>query len=116
MSTITGMFCYRYREGIDMDLYQSEVLRMYERVTGNPEFGFVALHGYTGMEGDNLLIAEFSSYEGLMAWREDPEHRKIQERARAEWFESYWTAEVVTRATFDRVGGRNELRSEPVGT
>ena len=114
MSGITGMFCYRYREGIDMDAYQSEVLRMYERVTSNPAFGFVSLHGYTGMEGDNVLIAEFSSYEGLMAWREDPEHLKIQQRARDEWFESYWTAEVVIRATFDRSSGRDVLRSEPV--
>jgi hypothetical protein len=114
LSNITGMFCYRYRDDIDMDAYQSEVMRMYERLTSNPDFGFVALHSYSGLEGDNVLVAEFSSYEGLMAWRNDPEHLKVQERARAEWFESYWTAQVVVRATFDRSSGRTELRNEPV--
>lgn len=116
MSNITGMFCYRFRDDIDMDVYQSEVLRMYERLTGNPDFGFVALHSYSGMEGDNVLVAEFASYEALVAWREDPEHLKVQERARAEWFESYWTAELVIRATFDRASGRRVLRTEPAGT
>lgn len=115
VSNITGMFCYRYRDGIDMDAYQSAVLRMYERLTGDPDFGFVGLQSYSGPEGDNVLIAEFSSHDGLAAWRQDPEHLQVQERARAEWFESYWTAEVVIRATFNRESGRNVLRTDPVG-
>lgn len=116
MSKITGMFCYTYRDDIDMAAYEAEVLRMYERLTSNPDFGFLSLHTYTGTEGDNVLVAEFSSYEGLMAWREDPEHLKIQERARTEWFESYWTAELVVRATFNRESGRSVLRTAPVGS
>ena len=115
MSNITGMFCYRLRSDIDMDAYQAEVFRMYERLTGNPDFGFVSLHSYSGMEGDNALVAEFSSLEGLQAWRKDPEHLKVQKRSRAEWFESYWVAELVIRTTYDRQSGRTVLRSEPYG-
>lgn len=103
---ITGMFCYRLRPDIDMDEYQAEVFRMYERVTGNPDFGFVGLNTFTSDNGENVLIAEFESLEGLEAWRNDPEHLTTQERGRTEWFESYWIAELIPRASFDRIAGR----------
>ena len=103
------MFCYRLRPDIDMDEYQAEVLRMYERVSGNPDFGFVDLNSYEGPDGESVLIARFESMEGLEAWRNDPEHVVTQERGRTEWFESYWLAQLTPHVTFDRAKGRQVL-------
>lgn len=104
---VTGMFCYRFRAGIDLDEYQSEAFRMFELVSGNPAFGFVGLKVYAGDDGENVLIAEFESVDGLEAWRDDPEHLIVQERGRTDWFESYWVAELTPRAHFDRNSGRS---------
>jgi hypothetical protein len=103
---VTGMFVYRLRAGIDMDDYYQHVIRMYELVSGDPAFGFVSMNTFETADGQSGLIAEFESAEGVVAWARNPEHLEIQERARAEFYESYWGAEVIRRYEFDRVDGR----------
>lgn len=96
-----------------MDEYQAEAFRMYERLSGNPDFGLVSIKTFGADDGEMVLIAEFESSEGIEAWRNDPEHVPVQERGRNEWFESYWTAELKPRARFDRVNGRQVTDSAP---
>jgi hypothetical protein len=106
---VTGMFVFRLRDDIDLDEYQEQQFRMYELVTGNPAYGFVSINNYTSASGDTVLIAEFETLEGITAWRNNPEHLVIQERARTEWFEHYWGGEVTRLYEFDRQRGRVEL-------
>ena len=92
-----------------MDAYYELVFRMYELVSGDPAFGFVSMNTFETTDGRSGLIAEFESAEGAAAWARHPEHLEIQDRARAEFYESYWGAEVIKRYEFDRVGGRRLL-------
>jgi hypothetical protein len=108
---VTGMFLYRLRADIDLDAYYELVFRMYELVSGDPAYGFVSMNTFEAADGQSGLIAEFESVEGAAAWTRNPEHLAIQERARTEFYESYWVAEVIKRAEFDQVGGRRLLET-----
>ena len=110
---VTGIFIYRLRRGIDEDEYQAEAFRMFERVSSNPEFGLLDFKAYAGPDGESVLIASFESLEGVQAWRNDLEHLEIQERGRAEWYESYWGGRGVRHYEFDRQTGRHDLSSAP---
>ena len=109
---ITGIFCYRLRSDVDLEEYQAQAFRMFERVTGNPDFGLIDLKNLAGADGETVLLAQFASPEGIKAWRNDPEHLIIQERGRTEWFESYWGGEVIPRYTFDRESGRKDTPAQ----
>lgn len=91
-----------------MAAYEAEAFRMYQRVAGNPEFGFVDLKSFKGEAGEEVLVATFESLEGIEAWRNDPEHVLTQERGRTEWFDSYWGGEIVRHWEYDRETGRRD--------
>lgn len=115
---ITGFFCYKLRPGVDMEAYEAEAFRMYERVASNPEFGFIDMQAFSGPDGENVLVARFETIEGIEAWRNDPEHLVTQERGRTEFFDSYWGGELIRHWEFDRATGRRELpeRAERIAT
>jgi heme-degrading monooxygenase HmoA len=106
---VTGVFSYRLRDGIDMEEYQAEAFRMFERLCSNAEFGFRDLKVYNAPDRYGLLVAQFDSVVGVRAWRDDPEHLPVQERGRREWYESYWGGHVVPHYEFDVQKGRQEL-------
>ena len=105
---ITGFFCYKLRDGIDMAAYQAEAFRMYELVSGNPEYGLVDLKSFQGEGGEHVLVATFKTLEGIEAWRNDPEHVATQERGRNEFFDSYWGGEIIRHWEYDRDTGRRD--------
>jgi heme-degrading monooxygenase HmoA len=54
--------------------------RMYELAAAMP--GFVSYKDYASSDGESVSIVEFDTPEHLAAWREHPEHRTVQARAR----------------------------------
>lgn len=54
--------------------------RMYEIASAMP--GFVSYKDYVSADGEGVSIVEFDTAEHLAAWREHPEHLKVQARAR----------------------------------
>jgi heme-degrading monooxygenase HmoA len=54
--------------------------RMYELATAMP--GFISYTDYASEDGESVSIVEFDTPEHLAAWRDHPEHRRAQARAR----------------------------------
>src|SRR5262245_35781111 len=54
--------------------------RMYELAVAMP--GFISYKEYAAADGEGVSIVEFDTPEHLAAWREHPEHKKVQARAR----------------------------------
>lgn len=81
------VFRSRLRPGVVASELEAAGTRMYELATRMP--GFVSMSDCTSSDGESVTIVEFESHDMLAAWRNHPEHRAIQERARAEWFTSY---------------------------
>jgi heme-degrading monooxygenase HmoA len=51
--------------------------------------GFVSYKDFTAGDGESVSIVEFDSPQTLAAWREHPEHKIAQQRARDEFFAEY---------------------------
>lgn len=80
------VFRARMRRGHEAELGVSGK-RMYELATGMP--GFVSYRDYISADGESLSIAQFETTEQLAAWRDHPEHREVQRRAREALFTEY---------------------------
>ncbi|HTM45915.1 MAG TPA: antibiotic biosynthesis monooxygenase [Polyangiaceae bacterium] len=61
--------------------------RMYALASKMP--GFISYKDFAAADGENLSLIEFESPEALLAWREHPEHKAAQKRARMEFFQEY---------------------------
>jgi heme-degrading monooxygenase HmoA len=103
---VVGMFGFRLRADADRESFQRVALRMYEVVSQTSEFGFVGMQTYVAPDGEQIIVGRFESAEGLSAWGEHPEHLAVQQRARDEFFESYWGGVVTIDYEFDRERGR----------
>ena len=51
--------------------------------------GFVSYKDFASPDGESVSVVEFETHEQLAAWREHPEHRKVQEFGRDEVFAEY---------------------------
>jgi len=102
---VTVVFCIRLRADADLEAFQSDAGAMLERLMANPEFEFVDAKTYAAEDGETLVVARFGSEKGLHAWRDDPEHRVVIERGKAEFLEAAWLGDVSVRITFDRTTG-----------
>jgi heme-degrading monooxygenase HmoA len=51
--------------------------------------GFISYKVYTAPDGERVSIHEWESPEHLRAWREHPEHRKVQALGREQYYEEY---------------------------
>ena len=45
--------------------------------------------GYQEANGAGVTISYWSSLESLKTWKQEREHRKIQERGKSEWYSHY---------------------------
>ena len=81
------VFRARLREGVDMARLGAAGTRMAELAVAMP--GFVSYKDYAAEDGESVTLVEFASEETLLAWRNDPEHRAVQEQARDEFFADY---------------------------
>ena len=81
------LFHVKTREGFDQQEYQKAFERMLELVSESP--GFVSIEGFTGEDGSELAVARFESADAIALWRDQPEHVRMQQRGRDEFFASY---------------------------
>lgn len=103
---VVGMFGFRLRADADLESFERVAFRMYEVVSQTSEFGFIGMQTYTSSDGEQFIIGRFESEYGLNAWGKHPEHLEVQQRARDEFFESYWGGMVTVEYEFDRKTGR----------
>lgn len=81
------VFRSRLRDGVDMVALEAAGIRMYQLASAMP--GFLSYKDFTAEDGENVAIVEFADAATLRAWREHPEHRAIQRRARTEFMAEY---------------------------
>ncbi|MGW4162959.1 antibiotic biosynthesis monooxygenase family protein [Streptomyces sp. NPDC004788] len=67
--------------------YAETAARLNEVVKDIP--GFLGYESARTPGGIGITVAYFRDEEGLMAWRQNPEHAAAQRRGRAEWYEAY---------------------------
>src|SRR5947207_440169 len=84
---VVVVFRARLRSGLDEAELTRLGARMYELAAAMP--GFISYKDFAAQDGENVSIVEFESPETLAAWREHPEHRTVQQRARDEFFADY---------------------------
>jgi len=84
---VVVIFRSRLRQGANVEELTALTERMYARVSAMP--GFLRLKDFQADDGEVVSIAEFDSLEVETAWRDDPEHRKAQQRGRTEFFSEY---------------------------
>jgi heme-degrading monooxygenase HmoA len=51
--------------------------------------GFISYKSFTAPDGERVSIHEWESAEELKAWREHPEHRRMQAFGRQEFYNEY---------------------------
>jgi heme-degrading monooxygenase HmoA len=80
---------FRSRARADADFASLERIgaRMHELATRMP--GFVSYKDFTAADGESVTIVEFESEETQRAWREHPEHKEAQRRAREQFLSEY---------------------------
>lgn len=97
---IVTVFRSRLRDDAVENGYPALADEMGERAAGMP--GFVEYKTFTAPDGERVTIAVFDSAEHQKGWREDPEHRKAQQRGRRDLYASYEISvcEEVSHRTF----------------
>jgi len=84
---VVTIFRSRIRDGADMAAIEAAGGRMYELASAMP--GFVSYKDYTAADGESVAIVEFADEASVLAWRNHPEHREVQERGRKEFMSEY---------------------------
>ena len=51
--------------------------------------GFVSWKGYTSEDGERVSVHEWQSAEQLAAWRNHPEHVRVQSLGREKFYDEY---------------------------
>lgn len=51
--------------------------------------GFISWKGYTADDGERVSVHEWATAEQLAAWRNHPEHLKMQARGRERFYAEY---------------------------
>jgi len=80
------VFRSRLNDGIE-EAFEPEAARMKTLASATP--GFLGYKVFTADDGERVSIIEFESLESERAWRDHPEHRKAQQRGRAEFYGGY---------------------------
>ena len=86
--------------------------RMWAIVSSMP--GFISYKAYTAEDGERIAVVRFESREALDAWRSQPDHRVVQERARESYYDEYWVqaAETFREYRFVRETGYAKIPTE----
>ena len=51
--------------------------------------GFVDFKTFLAGDGERVSLIVFATRDAHDAWRDDPEHREVQRRGRADWYAEY---------------------------
>lgn len=83
---IVAIFRSRVRQDQEQAYYQ-RADEMAAIATKMP--GFISYKTYTASDGERVSIHEWESAEHLRAWREHPDHKKMQQYGRENFYEEY---------------------------
>jgi heme-degrading monooxygenase HmoA len=81
------VFRNRKRPGIDAEAYAADAARMEALARLQP--GFLSFKSYESEDGEFVAISEWSSEAAVHAWGSHPEHARIQQRGRSEYYQEY---------------------------
>ena len=86
---VISIFRFRMRDlsAAEREEYKTTAERMLKIVNAMP--GFVSFREYKSHDGELLGVTEWASAEALAEWRENPEHRKAQERGRQAFYDEF---------------------------
>jgi heme-degrading monooxygenase HmoA len=86
---VISIFRFRMRNlsATERDEYNTTAERMLKIVNAMP--GFISFREYKNRDGELLGITEWASAQALAEWRENPEHRKAQERGRQAFYAEF---------------------------
>jgi len=91
---VVAIFSIRMRPDAPTDEYGRDAARMNELVRTMP--GFVSEKSYTSEDGEEITLVTFEDEASLDRWREHPEHRAVQQRAKERYYASYWVHVLKT--------------------
>ena len=69
--------------------YAAAAERMEELVNMQP--GYLGVESVRGADGVGSTVSYWGSEAAILAWRQNPEHRVIQERGRSIWYSKFRT-------------------------
>ncbi|WP_053122926.1 antibiotic biosynthesis monooxygenase [Pseudomonas sp. P1.31] len=69
--------------------YAAAAERMEELVNMQP--GYLGVESVRGADGVGITVSYWESEAAILAWRQNPEHRVIQERGRSIWYSKFHT-------------------------
>ena len=95
------VFRARLRAGVDPRALAAHGERMLALGTAQP--GFVSYKDFGAADGEMVSIVEFETIEDSARWGAHPEHRRVQEEAKASYFETY-SVQVCTLVRESRSG------------
>jgi heme-degrading monooxygenase HmoA len=81
------VFKSKLRAGVDEAEYNQRAEAIYNIATGLP--GLISTADYAGENGERVSIIEWDTLEHLIAWRDHPEHKKVQAEGRDKYYASY---------------------------
>lgn len=81
------VFRSRLRADVDLGALETAGARMYELASAMP--GFISYKDFTASDGESVSIVEFADAASLLAWRNHPEHQRVQQRGREEFMTEY---------------------------
>ena len=98
---VVSLFRFRMRDlaPAQREEYGSTAERLLKLASAMP--GFISFRRYISEDGETLVMVEFASAEALAAWRDQPEHRRAQQRGREEFYAEY---QVVNCAVIREYG------------
>lgn len=92
----------------ERDEYNATAERLLKIVNAMP--GFISFREYKSHDGELLGITEWTSAEALAAWRENPEHRKAQERGRQAFYAEYEISVCTPLHEYSFKGGQRSAQ------
>ena len=84
---VVVVFRSRLRANADLAALEIAATRMYELASAMP--GFLSYKDFTASDGESVSIVEFADAASLLAWRNHPEHQRMQQRGREEFMSEY---------------------------
>lgn len=100
---VVTVFRARVRKDLDPALFPEIAkrgARMYELASAMP--GFISYKDFAAADGENVSVIEFDTHEHVLAWRNQPEHREVQQWGRDVVFSSFQiqVCDVVRTTSF----------------
>jgi heme-degrading monooxygenase HmoA len=81
------VFRNRKRADIDYPAYEADAARMLELAQAQP--GYLSFKSYVADDGEVIALSEWADEASARGWGRVTEHRDVQRRGRAAYYESY---------------------------